>query len=93
MDTLTGGDGNDTYVIDNSADVIVELAGQGIDTVQSAVAYILSGNFENLTLTGSAAIDGTGDGNANAISGNLGINHLDGGDGSDTLNGGGARTR
>ncbi len=89
VDTLTGGDGNDTYVVDNSADVIVELAGQGIDTVQSAVAYVLSGNFENLTLTGSAAIDGTGDGNGNAISGNLGVNHLDGGDGNDTLNGGG----
>ena len=89
VDTLTGGDGNDTYVIDNSADVIVELAGQGIDTVQSAVAYVLSGNFENLMLTGSAAIDGTGDSNGNAISGNLGVNHLDGGDGNDTLNGGG----
>ena len=89
VDTLTGGDGNDTYVIENSADVIVELAGQGIDTVQSAVAYVLSGNFENLTLTGSAAIDGTGDGNGNSISGNLGVNHLDGGDGNDTLNGGG----
>lgn len=89
VDTLTGGDGNDTYVIDNSADVIVELAGQGIDTVQSAVAYALSGNFENLTLTGSAAIDGTGDSNGNAITGNLGANHLDGGDGDDTLNGGG----
>ena len=89
VDTLTGGDGNDTYVIDNSADVIVELAGQGIDTVQSAVAYVLSGNFENLTLTGSAAINGTGDSNGNAIAGNLGVNHLDGGDGSDTLNGGG----
>ncbi len=89
VDTLTGGDGNDTYVVDNSADVIVELAGQGIDTVQSAVAYVLSGNFENLTLTGSAAITGTGDGNGNAIAGNLGVNHLDGGDGNDTLNGGG----
>jgi Ca2+-binding RTX toxin-like protein len=72
-----------------SADVLVELAGQGIDTVQSAVAYVLYGNFENLTLTGSAAINGTGDGNGNAISGNLGVNHLDGGDGNDTLNGGG----
>jgi Ca2+-binding RTX toxin-like protein len=88
VDTLTGGTGNDTYVIDNSADVIVELFGEGIDTVQSAVSYFLSGNFENLTLTGSAAIDGTGDGNANAISGNAGVNRLDGADGSDTLNGG-----
>jgi trimeric autotransporter adhesin len=88
VDTLTGGLGNDTYVIDNSSDVILELAGEGTDTVQSTVTYVLSGNFENLTLIGSAAINGTGDSNDNAIAGNGAANNLAGGDGNDTVTGG-----
>lgn len=87
VDTLTGGLGNDTYVIDNSGDVILELAGEGIDKVQSAVTYVLSGNFENLMLIGATAINGTGDGNDNAIGGNAAGNILAGADGNDTLNG------
>ena len=87
-DTLLGGAGNDTYVVDNAADVITELAAEGTDTVQSALTHTLTANVDNLTLTGTAAINGTGNADANAITGNSANNVLTGGAGNDTLNGG-----
>ncbi|MBP2233286.1 VCBS repeat-containing protein [Azospirillum agricola] len=88
-DTLIGGSGNDTYVIDNVGDVLIELPGEGTDTVQSSINHTLLADFENLTLTGSAAIDGTGNAANNALTGNGAANRLTGLDGDDTLNGGG----
>jgi Ca2+-binding RTX toxin-like protein len=86
--TLTGGLGDDTYVVQNTGDVIVEAADEGTDSLQSSVSYTLSANLENLTLTGSADINGTGNASANVIEGNSGSNLLDGGSGADTLVGG-----
>ncbi|NOT14400.1 MAG: hypothetical protein HOP21_02245 [Methylotenera sp.] len=97
-DTMTGGTGNDIYVVD-TGDMIVEAAGAagGIDSIQSDATYslvdtdgtgTLGSNVENLTLTGSASIDGTGNALANKITGNSGNNVLTGGAGIDTLNGG-----
>jgi Ca2+-binding RTX toxin-like protein len=87
-DTLRGGGGNDTYVVDTAADSLVEVAGEGIDTVQSGVTWTLAANFENLTLTGTAAINATGNALANTIVGNAAANVVDGGAGNDTLRGG-----
>jgi len=88
-DTLRGGNGNDTYVIDNAGDTVSESsAAGGTDTVQSSVSFTLGNNVENLTLTGAAAINGTGNALANTINGNGAANQLDGLDGSDTLHGG-----
>ncbi len=87
-DTLLGGVGNDTYVVDNVGDVVTEMAGEGTDTIQSAISWILGANLENLTLT-ATAINGTGNELNNVLTGNSGNNVLDGGDGNDTLVGGG----
>ncbi|CAO3433707.1 hemolysin-type calcium binding protein [Azospirillum endophyticum] len=88
-DTLIGSTGNDTYVVDNIGDVLVELPGEGIDTVQSSINHTLLADFENLTLTGSAAIAGTGNTVNNLLIGNGAANLLTGLEGDDTLNGGG----
>jgi len=87
VDTLIGGQGDDTYVTDGG-DTINEAAGAGIDLVQSSVAYTLGTNLENLTLTGAAAINGTGNAADNVITGNAAANVLNGGTGVDTLVGG-----
>jgi Ca2+-binding RTX toxin-like protein len=87
-DTLTGGLGNDTYVVDNIADLVTEASGAGTDTVQSNISMTLAANVENLMLTASAPINGTGNSLANAITGNGAANTLDGGGGADTLTGG-----
>ncbi|MDZ7855405.1 calcium-binding protein [Sphaerotilus sp.] len=87
-DTMTGGAGNDTYVVDNAGDVVTEAASEGTDLIQSSVSYTASANVENLTLTGSGAINATGNALANALTGNAGANVLDGGAGADTMTGG-----
>ncbi|WP_051378975.1 beta strand repeat-containing protein [Derxia gummosa] len=87
-DTLEGGAGNDTYVIDSTADRLVEAALAGNDTVLSYITKTLALNFENLTLLGSSAINGTGNADANMLIGNSASNRLDGAAGNDTLDGG-----
>lgn len=86
-DTLIGGAGSDTYITDGG-DTITEAANAGTDTVRSSATYTLGANLENLTLTGSAAINGTGNSLANKLIGNVGANSLNGGTGIDTLTGG-----
>ena len=87
-DTLIGGIGNDIYIVDNAGDVVTESVSSGIDTVQTTTSYVLGLNLENLTLTGAANINGTGNAFDNIITGNGGSNTLNGGLGNDTLNGG-----
>ena len=87
-DTLIGGLGNDTYVVDNTGDVVTENLNEGLDTVQSSITYTLGANVENLTLTRTAAINGTGNSLNNVLIGNSASNTLTGGAGNDTLDGG-----
>jgi Ca2+-binding RTX toxin-like protein len=87
-DTLYGGAGDDTYIVDSTGDKVVELTGEGIDLVKASVSFTLGAFVENLLLTGTAAINGTGNTLANTLTGNNGNNILKGLDGNDTLSGG-----
>jgi Ca2+-binding RTX toxin-like protein len=88
-DTMAGGDGNDVYIVDNTGDVVTEAAGAGTDRVQTGLSYTLGANVENLTLTGSSAVNGTGNTLNNVLVGNSAANVLNGKAGADTLTGGG----
>jgi Ca2+-binding RTX toxin-like protein len=90
-DTMKGGLGNDTYIVGNSGDAVVESPNQGTDTVRAAISYVLPANVENLTITGTGNLSGTGNGLANRIVGNAGNNILDGRAGNDVLTGAGGR--
>lgn len=105
---LVGGAGDDVYVVDSANQYILERINEGVDTIKSSVSFSLitgsrtgggsmSESLENLTLTGTTAIDATGNaldnvlvGNtaANLLLGNAGADTLIGGGGADTLNGG-----
>ncbi|PVE26508.1 Ig family protein, partial [Enterococcus faecalis] len=81
----------DIYVVDSTTDTIRENPDEGIDTVRSGVTYTTPANVENLTLTGTTAISGTGNALDNFLTGNSANNTLNGGLGNDTLNGGAGR--
>lgn len=87
-DSMSGGGGNDTYVVDNVGDVVTEQADQGKDRVLSQISYALTENVETLQLSTSKGLSGTGNALANIIIGNGGANVLDGRGGADMLTGG-----
>jgi len=71
-----------------ATDVIVEDATlTEVDLVKSSATYTLGANLENLTLIGSASVNGTGNTQDNVLTGNIGNNSLDGSGGNDTLDG------
>ncbi|MCU0523953.1 MAG: hypothetical protein MUF72_03915 [Elainella sp. Prado103] len=100
-DLLEGGLGNDFYFIDSAADLILETADAGLDTVQSTLNYRLGDHLEALILTGTATV-GTGNslnnelrgnGRANRLNGEAGNDQLWGGNGNDILKGGNGNDR
>lgn len=86
-DHMLGGEGDDLYEIDNTADVVTEFEGEGVDAAEASVTYTLGANVENLILIGTIAIDGTGNELNNLLQGNTADNTLRGDAGNDTLNG------
>ncbi len=82
---LEYGASNDTYVVSQSATRIIEAPTGGTDVARSSVTYTLPENVENLTLTGGAPINGTGNAGNNVITGNSGNNVLSGLGGVDTV--------
>jgi len=84
-DAMFGGTGNDTYIVDNSEDTATEYPNQGIDTVKSSVSFTLGERIDNLFLTISDDIDGTGNALNNKIVGYFGNNILFGREGNDIL--------
>jgi serralysin len=86
-DVLKGGLGDDTYSIGDTSDQIVELAGEGTDTVQAYLSFAASDTIENIALGGQSAINAIGNALNNVLSGNGSANILDGGAGADTLYG------
>ena len=83
-DAMSGGAGNDLYDVDGN-DTVTENPSEGTDTVRSPATYTLGANLENLVLTGTATINGTGNDENNTIIGNSAANTLDGGNNQDVL--------
>ena len=93
-DVMLGGLGNDSYWVDQLADQVVELAGEGTDTVNvqitaAGTVYVLAAEIEHAVIRSAAAIHLTGNTLANALTGNAAANILDGLGGNDTLSGAG----
>jgi Ca2+-binding RTX toxin-like protein len=89
IDTLAGGNGNDIYVVDNSAEEVIEAAGAGVDEVRSsALAYALQDNVENMRFTGTGNFTGIGNAGANILTGGAGNDTFNGLGGADTMTGG-----
>ncbi|MDD5244819.1 MAG: calcium-binding protein, partial [Syntrophorhabdaceae bacterium] len=86
-DRIAGGTGNDMYYVDNAGDIVTEAVNEGTDTVFSSISYTLPANVENLTLTGTLPINGTGNGLDNVLTGNASTNILTGNAGNDTIDG------
>lgn len=88
VDRSVGGAGNDTYYVDSRLDTIVELMGEGTDSVFANSSYTLTSNLENLTLQEGGDWTAAGNSLDNNIKGNGGNNILSGGLGRDSLEGG-----
>ena len=81
--TLEGLGGDDLYYVNNAADVVVEAANGGFDSVMASLSFALPANVEALYLTGSG-LTGAGNGDANTLV-TVGANTLTGNDGNDTF--------
>jgi Ca2+-binding RTX toxin-like protein len=89
-DYFEGGFDNDTYVLNDKFDQVVELAGEGEDTVRTNRSHHLEANVENLILSGAKDLKAWGNSLANEITGNIGENRIEFG-GGDTVSGGGGQ--
>jgi Ca2+-binding RTX toxin-like protein len=88
VDRLAGGAGNDNYWVDNRLDAVIEISGEGDDTVFANASFTLPSNVEHLMLQEGGNWTGAGNSLNNHIKGNSSNNVLAGGMGTDTLEGG-----
>ena len=84
-DQMRGGSGDDTYVVGSTSDVVVEIAGEGRDLVQTTANLTLAANVEDLAYLGTGSFSGTGNSLGNVMTGGGGNDGLNGGSGTDTL--------
>ncbi|OYU40744.1 MAG: hypothetical protein CFE33_01220 [Pseudorhodobacter sp. PARRP1] len=78
-DLMTGGAGDDIYLVDCITDEVIELSGEGVDTVRSSVIALSGGDFteiEVLQLLGTQNLDLWGGGQVLRLIGNAGENTL-----------------
>jgi len=97
IDAMTGGSGDDLFILDTSADTVIEASGEGSDTVR--LAYNVAGptlidlnsnyggNIEHVQVTGTGLFNITGNADANSFTGNGSNNILRGNAGNDVLSG------
>lgn len=81
IDRMEGGLGDDTYIVRDTGDTVIEVVGEGVDTVWTSVTYTLTAEVENIAANGT---------NATTLTGNIKDNSLDGAQatGANTLIGG-----
>nr|WP_155773887.1 hypothetical protein [Rhodovulum sp. MB263] len=68
-DLLKDRTGDDLYVVVSTASAVLEKACAGRDRVHATVDWTLGDNLEHLTVTGTTALDGTGNGLCRAMPG------------------------
>ena len=88
--TLQGGTGHDTFVVNNSADIVI--TGSTTNAMLSSVSWVLPSHVDSLTLTGAANITGTGNAEADTLTGGGGNDTLVAGSGVAVMNGGAGPT-
>ncbi len=91
-DQMTGGVGNDAYVVLQAGDTVIELPGQGTDSIVTELNNLSLAAFDNveiLGLVGTSSLNASGSDRSDILNGNTAPNTLTGGKGGDTINGGG----
>ena len=89
-DTLSGGRGNDRYIVNRPGDVVIEHVGEGTDIIYSSVSYSLNDGSEveslfTITWELTTPLNLAGNNLANHLIGNAGANQLNGKAGADTM--------
>jgi len=85
IDRMEGGLGDDTYIVRDTSDTVIELIGEGTDTIWTSVTYTLAAEVENIAANGANATTLTGNSKDNILDGAqaTGTNTLIGGAGND----------
>ncbi|HEY0623756.1 hypothetical protein [Sphingomonas sp.] len=100
-DVMIGGGDDDSYVVDNAGDQVIETVGGGLDIVRTSLSSLtLADGVEDLSYTGGGGFAGTGNALDNSLYGKAlndalygldGDDKLVGGAGADLLDGGAGR--